>query len=98
MTRPSHTARILELLRAGRSPAVIAAELGVTPGHVVEVTRPDGTKCDAFEFDHPDVEFRGGDASAWAIALAKDVIASRWPECVDTIDWSTADVSKAGDC
>ncbi len=67
-------------------------------GHVVEVTRPDGTKCDAFEFDHPDVEFRGGDASAWAIALAKDVIASRWPECVDTIDWSTADVSKAGDC
>lgn len=39
MTRPSRTPEILELLRAGRSPAVIAAELGVTPGRVRQVAQ-----------------------------------------------------------
>ena len=35
---------------------------------------------------------------AWALAMAREVVADRWPECADSIDWSTADVSEARDC
>jgi hypothetical protein len=39
VTRPSHTPKILELLRAGSSPREIAAEVGVTPGRVRQVAQ-----------------------------------------------------------
>lgn len=40
----------------------------------------------------------GTGAAAWALAMAREVVADRWPECADSIDWSTADVSEARDC
>ena len=65
-------------------------------GHVFELTKPDGTTVERFEFDHPYTDAAG--VAAWALTMAREVVADRWPECADSIDWSTIDVSEARDC
>lgn len=57
-------------------------------GHVVEV---DGRE--EFDFAHPDDR---SDMAGWARKHAEDVIRKKWPECLDSIDWSTLDVSEVG--
>lgn len=62
-------------------------------GHRLEITLPDGTEREVFEFDHP-----GGDeAKAWAREFAEDIIRRRWPACLPTIDWDTLNFEDVSD-
>lgn len=62
-------------------------------GHTVEITdAPDGKEHRRFEFfDGP---FSTDDLKAWARAIAEETIRKNWPECLDSIDWDTLDVSE----
>lgn len=57
-------------------------------GHIIEL---DNGKSQ-FEFTHPYDEHDLNNLKNWARELAEGVIASRWPECLDSIDWDTLDV------
>ena len=59
-------------------------------GHRVEV---DGKDVGDFEFMHP----YGKDKREWAVAFARGIIAKERPGCLETIDWSTVDVSEVMD-
>lgn len=57
-------------------------------GHVVEIVDHDDDGV--FEFAHPRDKTE-------AVELAKSAIRQRWPECFDTIDWSTLEFEE-GSC
>lgn len=56
-------------------------------GHWIELRDDEDTETlkQRFEFDHPESEED-------ALALAQHVVKHRWPECYDTIDWSTIEI------
>lgn len=52
-------------------------------GHIVEI---DGDENKSqFDFSHP----YSDDKKAFAISLAKEIIADRWPGCLKSIDWDS---------
>ena len=57
-------------------------------GHVIEID--DSHKH--FEFIH---RYDSTPLEEWAISLAQHVVRERWPECYDSIDWSSVDYSEA---
>lgn len=61
-------------------------------GHTVTISN-DNKWMSRFEFDHPGSD----DVRTWARHLAEQTIAERWPECLDSIDWDTLDVSEVRD-
>jgi hypothetical protein len=64
-------------------------------GHRVEITLPGGEEKGHFEFAHPDLRNEG--AKAWARQLAEETIRDRWPECLDSIDWDSAELEAIDD-
>lgn len=59
-------------------------------GHWVEVEGDSGGIYDQFEFGHP-----GGieDKKAYARELIEPILKRHYPQCIDTIDWDTIDIS-----
>lgn len=67
-------------------------------GHVVEI---DGPERSERHFDFGGYYGNEGEAGAraWAIEHASAVIAEHWPECLDSIDWESADLEEVAiDC
>lgn len=63
-------------------------------GHIVEVTG-DGEK-ERSHFDFGDAPYKATpeEEKVWARELAEEIIKKNWPECLDSIDWGTLDVSE----
>ena len=63
-------------------------------GHTVEVEG----KGEKFEFTHLyEVKATDEDRKKWARDLAEQVIQLNWPECLESIDWETMDISEISD-
>ncbi len=62
-------------------------------GHTVMLTGDDDTERSHFEFMHPNGEV----LASWAREHAEETIRREWPECLDTIDWTTMDIEEATD-
>lgn len=62
-------------------------------GHVIELE--DGIKRRShFEFTHP---YGAESIKDWARQQAESVIKSRWPECLDSIDWESINIEDVSD-
>jgi hypothetical protein len=61
-------------------------------GHWVEIyPDEDMDKCyQRFNWEHPE---KGTDFRAWARELAEEFIRDRFPDCLDTIDWDSMEVT-----
>jgi hypothetical protein len=67
-------------------------------GHRVEVTKKEDEEWDNskewFIWSHPYEDFSEEiNLKSWAIKEARKILKKKFPECLDSIDWNTLDIS-----
>lgn len=62
-------------------------------GHIMDL----GEDREVFVFSHPWYDDDRRDLRRWAREVFEDKIRGEYPDCIDSIDWDTLDVSEVTD-